>query len=282
MVLFLISKSTEEFCYECKATDSVDQITTSIAELHNTRLRIKRLAANVKQLALYGPMKAEAQRGLSEEQINSLGSSSSTSAVAGADPLGIRLGQSPDSQLQITLNRVATEAEAVISNNLAQLRKPINPAAINDALQNIKGAVMMAYPQGLPDYDVVKQGIDNKEELSGSEDSKYVLEPATAVLWFAGKQMDRTDSVGKYTGKNDKVVCKAKIERREASAPAREPAVDEETRRKMMQLWHKKDQESKALAEADEDSYLNAEWANPKQYKTQMIGMGNISFRSGR
>jgi hypothetical protein len=128
---------------------------------------------------------------------------------------------------------------------------------------------------------VVRQNLEEKEDLSGQEDSKHVLDPASAAMWFAGKCMDRDHALDKYTGKNEKVMIKARIEPKGGNAPQREPAVDEETRAKMMSFWHKKEQESQKLENEDEDSYLNSSWANPKGFKQSVLGMGEIKFRPG-
>jgi hypothetical protein len=255
------------------------------------RLRVKRLVGGVRELAKHGPMKPEGDRGLSDEVAamgkgdGSSSSSSSSSSGSGAatapDPLGIRVGVPPPAQLASTLLQCAQEAEESISNAHAKLRRPLNVARIRETVQNLKGAVMMAYPAGLPDWDFVRQGLEDREQLGGTEDSKHVLEPESSLLWFAGKCMDRDQLLGKYTGSNEKVTIKARVEARGGQAPQREPAVDEDTRRKMMSLWHKKEQEQKKLDEADEDSYLNSSWANPKGFKQSALGMGEIKFRPG-
>lgn len=231
-------------------------------------------------MAKYGPAKMESERGLSEEQINALGEEQK--APAGADPLGNRIGQPPPQQLQGTLNQCAADAEEAISNNHAKLRRPLSVARILETVQNCKGAVMMAYPGGLPDWDPVKRALDDTEELGGTEDSKHVLDPASSSLWFAGKCWDRDHLVSKYLGSNEKTTIKARIESKGGNAPQREPAVDEETRKKMMAFWHKKEQEQAKLDNEDEDSYLNSAWANPKGFKQNAIGMGEIKFKPGR
>lgn len=279
MVLIHITKSTEEFIFETNTKASVDEVTRDISVLHNLRLRVRRLVGGIRELAKYGPMKPEAERGLSEEQINGLGEEQKEQL--GADPLGIRIGVAPIPQLQGTLNQCAQAAEDAISNNHAKLRRPLSVARILECIQHIKGAVMMAYPGGLPEFDIVRMCIEDTEQLSGTEDSKHVLDPTTSSLWFAGKCMDRDHILSKYIGTNEKVTIKARVEPKGANAPQREPAVDEETRRKMMGLWHKKEQEAVKLEEADEDSYLNSSWANPKGFKQSVLGMGEIKFRPG-
>lgn len=233
----------------------------------------------MRELSKYGPAKAESERGLSEEQVNALGSQQKE--LVGADPLGNRVGQAPLAQLQATLNQCAADAEEAISNNHAKLRRPLSVSRIQETLQNCKGAVMMAYPGGLPEWDPVRLALDDQEDLGGTEDSKHVLDSASSALWFAGKCWDRDQLVSKYLGANEKTTIKARIESKGGNAPQREPAVDEETRAKMMSYWHKKEQESNKLEEADEDSYLNSAWANPKGFKQSVLGMGDIKFKSG-
>jgi len=280
MVLIHITRGADEFVYQTQCNVSVDIVTTAIANLHNLRGRVRRLVGGVRDLAKYGPMKPEAERGLTEEQINALGSEKKE--VSGADPIGVRVGQAPAEQLQQTLNQCAAAAEESVSNAHAKLRKPLDEDRIKECIQNIKGAVMMAYPMGLPEWDVVRMNLEEREDLAGTEDSKHVLDPATSCLWFAGKCMDRDYPLSKYIGTNEKVTIKARIEPKGGSAPQREPAVDEETRRKMMSYWHKKEQEAHKLEEADEDSYLNSAWANPKGFKQSALGLGNIKFKPGR
>ena len=291
MVLIHISRSAEEFIYETTTTESVDAVTRRLAEIHNQRLRVKRLVSAVRDLAKHGPMKEEKDRGLSEEQLSALGTErkaereeeeEETEAKAGADPLGVRVGQPPSPQLQQTLNKVCDDAEAAISSAHAKQRRPLPLALIASCIDNIRGAVLMAYPMNLPPYDTVRQIIDGSEELSGHADGAQQFAPDSAVLWFAGKALERGERLSKYVGSNEKLTIKAKLEAAGSGAPSRPPAVDEETQRRMMALWHKKEAQAKALAEQDDDSYLNSEWANPKGFKQQMHGLSAVSFKPSR
>ena len=280
MVLVHVTRATEEFIVEAPSSTSVDQLTRTIASLHNKRLCTRRLTSHVRELAKYGPTKPEEQRGLSDEQLNVLGSEAKQ--VAGADPLGVRLGEAPNERLQQTLNKVCDEADAAISNNHAKARRPLPLALIDACTDNVRGALTMAYPMQLPEHDTVRLILEQREDLSQHEDGKLQVDEATAVLWFAGKQLDRSQPLGKYVGSNEKVTIKVKLEAAGASAPAREPTVDAETQKRMMALWHRKDQEAKALAEESDDSYLNSEWANPRGFKQAMHGLGGISYGPGR
>ena len=43
------------------------------------------------------------------------------------------------------------------------LTKPM----LEEAIDHIRGAVMIAFPQGLPEWDLVRQALENTEELAG-------------------------------------------------------------------------------------------------------------------
>lgn len=44
----------------------------------------------------------------------------------------------------------------------------LTEAALEEAIDNIRGAVMIAFPQGLPEWDLVRQGLEGSEELAGT------------------------------------------------------------------------------------------------------------------
>lgn len=94
--------------------------------------------------------------------------------------------------------------------------------------------------------------------------------------------MQRDQVLSKYTGKNEKTVIKSKLVKKGGGAPQRPNPVDEETHKKMMAYWHKKNEEAKQMEEnADENDYLNSAWANPKSFKANANGIGPIQWRGG-
>jgi len=242
-------------------------------------MRVRRIAGALRETAKYGPMKPQNEYGLSEEQINALGDKQKD--VPGADPLGIRIGEAPNEKVIPVMLKCADEMEAAVSSDLGKRRICIDVDKVQEMIMNVKGSVMMAYPMGLPEWDCLRQGLEDNEDLAGREESKYVHEPTSCVMWFAGKKMARDQLMSKYVGKNEKCVVKVKLTPANGSAPQREPAVDAETQKKMMALWHKKQEEQKNLEENNEDVYLNSAWANPKSMKNQLhgIGGGGVRFR---
>merc|ERR1712124_66979 len=117
-------------------------------------------------------------------------------------------------------------------------------------------------------------------EVAGA-DFKKILDPATATLWFAGKEFLR-DGVVRDRIRHEKTKVTVKLQKKGSSAPARQPAVTEAERKAMMAHYFKKQEEMKKLATNDEDSYTNMEWADSKALKKSLIGgSGGIGFRPG-
>jgi hypothetical protein len=74
----------------------------------------------------------------------------------------------------------------------------------------------------------------------------------------------------------------AKLQRKGAGAPQREPVVSEEEQKAMIAFYHKKQREAEALAAEEDDSYLNSRWADPKGLKHAFTGIGDVQWRGGR
>ena len=74
----------------------------------------------------------------------------------------------------------------------------------------------------------------------------------------------------------------AKLQKKGAGAPAREPVVSEDEQKAMIAFYHKKEQEMQKMSLEDEDSYMNSAWANPKALKNSFTGIGDVSWKAGR
>ncbi len=48
-------------------------------------------------------------------------------------------------------------------------KRCLTRTTINDALDKLRGAVMIVYPMGLPPHDPIKQEFENTEDLSGTQ-----------------------------------------------------------------------------------------------------------------
>lgn len=170
---------------------------------------------------------------------------------------------------------------------------------VQEALNTLKGAVMIVYPMKLPPHDIIRMEFENIEDLSGTQASLEVIDPMTAQMWFCGKEMYRGEGgkLGDYVGTIENCkVSKWKQEVQETSAgvfqvivklskkgegaPGREPIMSEEQRKQLMLHAYRRQEELKKLSADDEDDYLNSEWADSSNLKKSFHGLRNISWRA--
>lgn len=99
-----------------------------------------------------------------------------------------------------------------------------------------------------------------------------------ASLWTCNKEFTRGQLVSDRLGscnEKTKVIAKLTI-KGSGRPPAREPIVSEDERNAMAAFYFKRQEELKKLAEADEDDYLNSDWADPKGMKRSLQGLGDV------
>ena len=90
------------------------------------------------------------------------------------------------------------------------LGKCLTKKVVQEALNILKGAVIIGYPMQLPPHDIFRMEFENIEDLSGTQASLEVIDPTPAQIWFCGKEMYRDGkTVGDYVGKIEN--CKASI-----------------------------------------------------------------------
>jgi len=135
---------------------------------------------------------------------------------------------------------------------------------------------MMSYPMGLPEWDVVKMSLDSIDGVKGTAVEIQLLDPESTSLWAAGKEFQRGNLVSDRLGKNEKTKVIAKLQKKGSGPPGREPIVNEEERNAMMAHYFKRQEELKRLSQADDDDYLNSEWADTKQMKRSLQGVTSI------
>ncbi|KAJ7530071.1 hypothetical protein O6H91_15G077700 [Diphasiastrum complanatum] len=152
-------------------------------------------------------------------------------------------------------------------------KAPLTSRMLKEHIQNIKGAIMMCYPMGLPSHDSVQQ------ELKGTCEAKESLNPLTTQLWWAGKELAKERRLCDHVGKNEKTKIIVKLQEKGHGPPQREPPIDAETQKAMMAWYYKQQQEQKKLYEDEDDSYANSEWANPKALKSHFQGTTHIQYR---
>jgi len=279
------SEKKNEFLFETSVKGNVGDVLRELCEVHNLRLKVTRLALSCKELAKHGPLRPEETRGIGDE----IGKVSELDPNAYGQPTnpdehGYRTGCPPPPEVADVLHRTAEEAENAVSVTLVAQRRCIDTKVCLEHIENMRGAVMIAYPayHRLPVYDPVRQELEDKEELDGASEMQNVLDELQTNLWWAGKELRCDQTLEQYIGRNEKTKIVAKLAPKSAGAPVRESRIDENTHKAMMSHYYKKQEENKKLIEDDDDSYLDAEWANPKAMKQSLVGGGrSIQMRPG-
>lgn len=275
MVVFQIKKADgDTFLYETSCEMSSDEAVREMAEIWNMRLRLGQLCGGVREMARYGPMKPPDRAGLDEIAERYHNETIVKGEYYEADPNGARTGNGVGPHLSEIIERVASDAEEAISKNNATRKIAISLATLQEKLDNIRGAVTMAYPMGLPEYDTVRLTIENNSGLEGTSAGQELLDPSTSELWIASKMLDRSPGsiIADRLGRNDKTKVICKLQKPGAGAPGREAGVSEEEKKAMMAYYFKKQEELKKLSENDEDNYLHSAWADPKQLQRSLRG----------
>jgi len=63
---------------------------------------------------------------------------------------------------------------SLLLQKLVQQEKLITQKTVQEALDMLRGAVMIVYPMGLPPHDVIRKEFENNEDLSGTQASLEV------------------------------------------------------------------------------------------------------------
>eukprot|EP00842_Homolaphlyctis_polyrhiza_P001013 jgi/Hompol1/1912/HPOL_000227-RA len=249
MVVLQVKRSDEFlFLYETPVVSDLCELIPTIAKLNCLRLRVGRLVSAAEDLMQYGPMKPDNQQGYTEEQLEEL---STPEFKRHSKPL----------------------TEEHLSKTI------LKESVLLEAIEQVRGAVTIIFPEGLPVWDPVREILEDKEDLTGTAASKEVIDPAEASLWWANKELLRDRKLSDFVGKNDKTKIIVKIQKRGQGPPLREPPITEQQQKEMMAYYYRKQEQQKKLAENDEDEYLNSSWADPKSLKSSFNGVQNVKWK---
>jgi hypothetical protein len=135
------------------------------------------------------------------------------------------------------LNRASREGLAAFDLKLVESKVSLKMDELVAALGQLRGAVLLAYPSGLPDNDPIQ------ELLNGTAQDKTALDPNNASIWFflfvwflflicffwknnrwAGKELAE-GTLSKYLGRNEKTKIVVKLQHKGRGAPARDGLV---------------------------------------------------------
>uniref|UniRef100_A0A7S2PIW6 Uncharacterized protein n=1 Tax=Leptocylindrus danicus TaxID=163516 RepID=A0A7S2PIW6_9STRA len=268
VVLNLKYTGGDGFLYETTTNTPNTDLIASLVSIHNKRIQARLVIEGARGLAMYGVMKNPDQSDESDTY--------EKGEHFREDPSGLRTGNAPGPDAAKTLQQVAQDFEDFIDKSQVIRKKAMTEAELDDKLSNVRGAVMMAYPMGLPSWDTMKNFLGTIEDMQETHVANDILDPSDACLWVAGKDFVRGQLVSDRLGTNEKTKVIAKLQSSTNGAPAREPAVSEDERKAMMAYYFKKQEDMKKLAEADEDDYLNSAWADPKNMKRSLQGIGEV------
>ena len=113
-----------------------------------------------------------------------------------------------------------------------------------------KGLVMMAYPgyHGLGEWETIRILLEEEED-----EHPDLLDVTKTSLWIVSKELQPPKLFRDYFGANEKSKFVVKLQPRGAGAPQREPVVDGDTHKAMLQYYHRKQEEQKKLEEENDD-----------------------------
>jgi len=284
MVIMHVKKTDElQFLFETPVASKVDDTVEELVEIWNMQIQIRRLIDSLEELALYGPAKKPDKQCIDTYATDDWGNLINDKIERGPyycmDPTGKRTGEAPEPRLAEIINKEVSNAKKVVNAKAhVEARKAITKLYLQECLDSLRGAVMIAFPEGLPEWDDVGLILKGEWEIDGR--TIEALDEG-AELWFASKQLEQGQDklLSDYLGRNDKTKVVVKLQKPGGGAPQREPAIDEKTQKEMMSFYHKKQEELKQLQEDDEDNYLSSAWADPRNLKNNLQGTGGIRFK---
>jgi hypothetical protein len=156
-----------QFLYETTTETPVSTVVRELVEIHNLRLRIQRLKVEGDELAQHGPARHPDKQGLDEDlQAEADGVlAPERGPTFCKDPNGKRDGNAPVAQVATMLRKALDDAAHVASKKQVTERRAVTTKKmLMDAIDVVRGAVMIAYPMGIPEWDPVRMDIEADEK----------------------------------------------------------------------------------------------------------------------
>lgn len=273
MVVFNVKDGPDgdAFLYETRTDTPNNDLVASLVAIHNSRIQARVVVDATRGLVADGPIEKPSTPSTSSD------GDADADGGAGAAAVVRRCGDRPDPDQAEALIRAANELEAYVDKAQAQKRIALTHQGIANLLTNVRDAVELAYPDGLPPWDLTRLALDDSMQgLKNTPVGGGLLDATSTSLWVAGKEMERDQLISDRLGKNEKTKVVAKLQREGDGPPTREPIVREDERNAMLEHYHKRQEELQRLAENEEDEYMNSAWADPKNMKRELQGLGNV------
>merc|ERR1711977_161839 len=281
MVLLHVKKSDDiNFLYRTPVTTPCGEATAEVVKVWNLVLKIRRLKYCCDELCQFGPTKPPEKQGYIDEEEAMQDNEARAKADPHFDPTGRRTGAHPPEELADVIRRTVADADEAINKRQFEAKVEFTAEALQDHVDRVRGALMIAYPMGLPDWEAARLETEGIEDLEGTAEGVDIMNAETTVMWWASKQLDHSKTLADFVGKNDKTKIVVQLTKKGAGAPVRTgQQQSKQEQEAQMAYYFKKKEEWKKLEEEDDDSYMSSAWANPKAMKAQLNGTGNVSWR---
>lgn len=275
-----------QFLLSATVDTPVEVVIRQAAAIYGGRLKVDRVCSEMQELAEHGVLLPPNMQGLTEEQLVDLKLKDewedkcvpSGGAVLRKDEYGRRNGRAPSDKMKEVLMKTVEEAKAIISKKQVQASVCVTMEMVKEALDMLRGAVMIVYPMGLPPHDPIRMEFEGREDLAGTQASLQLVSEDECQLWWAAKELQRGKKLQDYVGKNEKTKLVVKMQKKGQGAPAREPLLTEEQHKQMMLYYHRRQEELKKLEEDDDDSYLDSQYSDRQSLRKQFLGLTNIKW----
>ena len=178
MVKLHVKKGEEsQFLFETTVEQNVYECLKQICNIYNGRLKVDRLCTEIEYLSKAGISLPHNMQGLTEEQIAELKLVDEWSEkcvpsggfVERKDEIGRRNGRAPIDRMAEILSKTMRDAKEKISKNLVQRDVCLTESRVQEAIDELRGAVTIVYPMGLPPHDPIQMEFENKEDLEGTQ-----------------------------------------------------------------------------------------------------------------
>uniref|UniRef100_A0A673YRL9 Cilia and flagella associated protein 298 n=1 Tax=Salmo trutta TaxID=8032 RepID=A0A673YRL9_SALTR len=194
MVQLHVKRGDEsQFLFSTSVDVPLETLTQQVTAIYNTRLKVDRICSEFPELMDHGVTLPPNMQGLTDEQIVDLKLKDeweercvpSGGPEFNKDEIGRRNGHAPNQKMKEVLRNTMEEAKAVISKKQAVAGVCVTMETVKEALDRLRGAVMIVYPMGLPPHDPIRMELEDQEDLSGTQVGKQ-----QASSWVVTSPLD--------------------------------------------------------------------------------------------